>query len=417
MPESKPESRPFQCRHIFPDGHRCGSKCLRHEPFCYYHHTARAPKPRELRDTLSFFDMPLIDDRSSIHAAIGLILHRLAAGCLDAKRAGLFLYGLQIAAANLPPYIRNAPRPDSVTDIVDDPTHGPIAAESRQPKPFSETLEEAIAARLAQAGLTPQPATREPDLPLTAVPDVPLPNHASTPPQAIPTPTPTRTRTPTPTPTPHTERAEGPSHPSLRRSPRDESATNQSAEGAIHPSRLEATEPPSHHALSSQLTAASSSQLRNHALPGSSAVHAPRFDAQLLEDSPDLKPFREALKGPDGRAVAAYCGIPYPEDPQPVVLPSLKAYVAPNEKGPGHRCPRPHLPFNPFTGWDTHTAAGKDNTPAAGSTPDTRDKRAALEVDPRPARHRKPAAASPARRPSPPGYRPPYGTSQSTPPG
>ena len=35
MPDTQP--RRFQCRHIFTDGHRCGSPCLRGEEFCFYH--------------------------------------------------------------------------------------------------------------------------------------------------------------------------------------------------------------------------------------------------------------------------------------------------------------------------------------------------------------------------------------------
>ncbi|RSL15183.1 hypothetical protein EDE15_0661 [Edaphobacter aggregans] len=35
------EPKRYQCRHIFTDGHSCGSPCLRHEDFCYYHHTTR----------------------------------------------------------------------------------------------------------------------------------------------------------------------------------------------------------------------------------------------------------------------------------------------------------------------------------------------------------------------------------------
>jgi hypothetical protein len=35
----------YQCRHIFVDGTRCGSPCLRGEDFCYYRHTIRKPIP------------------------------------------------------------------------------------------------------------------------------------------------------------------------------------------------------------------------------------------------------------------------------------------------------------------------------------------------------------------------------------
>ena len=36
-------TKPYLCRHIFTDGHRCGSRALLHENFCYYHHAHRKP--------------------------------------------------------------------------------------------------------------------------------------------------------------------------------------------------------------------------------------------------------------------------------------------------------------------------------------------------------------------------------------
>ena len=101
---SDTESRHFQCRHIFTDGHRCGSKCLRDQDFCYYHHGARKPKPAPdvYRDTHSSFELPVPEDRSAIQAGIGIILQRISSGRLDSKRAGLLLYALQIASLNLP---------------------------------------------------------------------------------------------------------------------------------------------------------------------------------------------------------------------------------------------------------------------------------------------------------------------------
>ena len=140
----------FQCRHIFTDGHRCGSPVLlletpnpaqpaqTHEDFCYYHHTTRRPAPRTLAlanpgadPAQTAFDLPLPEDRSAIQAAIGSILRHIAANTLDSRRAGLLLYGLQIAALNLPPRDRYLDRdeeiPEPVTAIVTHPTHGPIA--------------------------------------------------------------------------------------------------------------------------------------------------------------------------------------------------------------------------------------------------------------------------------------------------
>ena len=98
------EIKRYQCRHIFTDGHRCGSACLRHEEFCYYHHTPRRPaeNPRRRRSRQAQFDLPLPEDRSAIQSSIGEVLRRIAGNEIDAKRAGLLLYGLQIASINLP---------------------------------------------------------------------------------------------------------------------------------------------------------------------------------------------------------------------------------------------------------------------------------------------------------------------------
>src|SRR5215467_6469633 len=95
----------YQCRHIFTDGHRCASPCLRKEEFCYYHHTTRKPvaNPRQRRSRRSTFHLPLPDpnDRSGIQIAIGEVLQRIATNEIDPRRAGLLLYGLQIASLNL----------------------------------------------------------------------------------------------------------------------------------------------------------------------------------------------------------------------------------------------------------------------------------------------------------------------------
>jgi len=143
MPET--ETRHYQCRHIFTDGHRCGSKCLRNEDFCYYHHATRRPKPKPdlYRDTQSSFDIPIPEDRSAVQAGIGVILQRVAQGQLDPRRAGLLLYGLQIAATNLPK-IPGTPA-ESIPDIQEDPELGPVGPILEVVPPQKEkTLEEIV---------------------------------------------------------------------------------------------------------------------------------------------------------------------------------------------------------------------------------------------------------------------------------
>jgi len=124
------QDKQYQCRHIFTDGHRCASPCLRQEEFCYYHHTTRRPaaNPRQRRSRRSTFHLPLPEDRSAIQASIGEVLQRIASNDIDPRRAGLLLYGLQIASLNLPKPQREAPpAPETVEEITTDPTLGTLA--------------------------------------------------------------------------------------------------------------------------------------------------------------------------------------------------------------------------------------------------------------------------------------------------
>jgi hypothetical protein len=148
MPET---TQRFQCRHIFTDGRRCASPCLREEEFCYFHHTTRRPiaNPKQRRTRQSTFHLPIPEDRSAIQSSIGEVLRRIAANEIDPRRAGLLLYGLQIASLNLPSQAKAAPRASNnsrsigrysepedapaeefIEEVIADPTLGTIAPRS-----------------------------------------------------------------------------------------------------------------------------------------------------------------------------------------------------------------------------------------------------------------------------------------------
>lgn len=107
------EIKRFQCRHIFTDGHRCGSPCLRKENFCYFHHATRKvvsdPHHRILRKT--HIELPVPEDRAALLLAIGEVLQCIATKAIDRKDAGLLLYGLQIANSALPREPHTGPGP------------------------------------------------------------------------------------------------------------------------------------------------------------------------------------------------------------------------------------------------------------------------------------------------------------------
>lgn len=148
------EIKKFQCRHIFADGHRCGSKSLREEEFCYYHHAGRKPAPRQTcSPATAIFEVIFPEDRPAIQANIGEVLRRLATNTIDTKRASLLLYGLQIARLNLAKTQpgRNPeddPFDDIVEQIIDDPTHGPLAYPVEYIHPQDQPRPESIAAQL-----------------------------------------------------------------------------------------------------------------------------------------------------------------------------------------------------------------------------------------------------------------------------
>jgi hypothetical protein len=143
----------LQCRHIFTDGHRCGSPSLKGENFCYYHHATRRPKPTPKHDPYNeppnqtAFSLPIPEDHSAIQHSLGQIMNQLATNALDPRRAGLLLYALQIASQNL----KSAPQHNSrdiVHDITIDPEVGPLAPENEVPgdqnyREFLLSLEEA----------------------------------------------------------------------------------------------------------------------------------------------------------------------------------------------------------------------------------------------------------------------------------
>jgi hypothetical protein len=134
-PETETPKR-FQCRHIFTDGHRCGSPCLRGEDLCYYHHTTRKPAqhPRTCRGRRSTFEIPLPEDRSAIQHSIGQVLQRIAANDIDPRRAGLLLYGLQIASLNLPK--PQATQTELVEETTTHPELGTLAPPAEVGKPL-----------------------------------------------------------------------------------------------------------------------------------------------------------------------------------------------------------------------------------------------------------------------------------------
>jgi hypothetical protein len=233
MSTAKPLS--FQCRHILPEGRRCQAPCLRTQELCYHHHTTRKPlaNPRRRRARRATFDFPVLEDHTAIRLALGEILARIAANALDPRRAGLLLYGLQIAALTLPklaPAKESEPSPH-VEDIVLDPILGPLAPRAHIP---SQDLDKTGRGRtLAEILMEDWHAGHPTNLP-------PDPNQEPTPePQPEPAPNPESTVLPdlkavaephqTPTKARHSERRHAQPHRAgrSRRTPKNPTPPRQ----------------------------------------------------------------------------------------------------------------------------------------------------------------------------------------------
>jgi hypothetical protein len=126
--------RRYLCRHVFTEGHRCGSPALRGQSLCYNHGRSRREAPISGRS--GTFPMPRIDDRASIQLALYEVLSRLSGGDIDYKRGGILLYGLQIASSNLPRHAQlNAEQQPQVEEVTADYNLGDLAPIVEIPNP------------------------------------------------------------------------------------------------------------------------------------------------------------------------------------------------------------------------------------------------------------------------------------------
>jgi hypothetical protein len=98
---------PNRCQHLKVNGTQCGSPALRRNRFCYFHklhheerielNTDRARRSRRVT-----IELPVLEDANSIQVSLMQIMRLIVAGQIDGKTAGLLLYALQTASANLP---------------------------------------------------------------------------------------------------------------------------------------------------------------------------------------------------------------------------------------------------------------------------------------------------------------------------
>jgi len=92
-----------RCQHIKVNGTQCGSPALRRRRHCFFHDRIRREQAKIAADTSAprRFQLPLLEDANSVQVALMKVIQMLGSGRMDHKTAGLMLYALQTASANL----------------------------------------------------------------------------------------------------------------------------------------------------------------------------------------------------------------------------------------------------------------------------------------------------------------------------
>jgi hypothetical protein len=112
-----------RCQHIKTGGTQCGSPALRGQPYCHYHRQSRPKTVECYEDWLTpghsgNITLPVFEDAHSVQFVVRQVTEMILQQKIDARCAGLALYGLQIASANLKRMETEKPYP---THVVIDP--------------------------------------------------------------------------------------------------------------------------------------------------------------------------------------------------------------------------------------------------------------------------------------------------------
>ncbi|MFZ0770473.1 MAG: hypothetical protein WCA49_05755 [Candidatus Sulfotelmatobacter sp.] len=149
-----------RCQHVKVNGTQCGSPALRRRRRCYFHEGARIEREKFVADQFAQrrFVLPLLEDANGVQLALMQVLQLLGSGRMDHKTAGLMLYGLQTASANLRHTKFEAEKPTEV--VIDRNTVDQTCLNGPQwfARDFADTSEEGENSGAAAASGEPEPA-------------------------------------------------------------------------------------------------------------------------------------------------------------------------------------------------------------------------------------------------------------------
>ena len=144
----------------------CGSPALRGLPFCYFHERWRRIRPHRRPGDAPRLQLPLLEDANAIQMALQQVMQAILDNQIDNKRAGLLLYALQTASANLK-------RTDFESFKLKDQANAGDAVEYLD----QDEPEEACSAPEDTAKVESAPVERKPVAAVPAQHQRPLPEH------------------------------------------------------------------------------------------------------------------------------------------------------------------------------------------------------------------------------------------------
>ena len=86
-----------RCSHIKSEGGPCGAAALKGKSHCYFHDPRRLLAARAAKIRY-FLEIPLLEDRGAIRAAISEVTRALGAREIDCELGGRLLYALQLTS-------------------------------------------------------------------------------------------------------------------------------------------------------------------------------------------------------------------------------------------------------------------------------------------------------------------------------
>jgi hypothetical protein len=131
-----------RCQHIKVNGTQCGSPARRNEPYCHFHRENQPERVKVGGESGVDVLMPVLEDAQSIQSVVRQVAMLVLGGKIDNKQAGLMLYAMQIASANLRRIAAEKPRPAQVVVDAEKVAETPMGMTPWTAKEGGEELED-----------------------------------------------------------------------------------------------------------------------------------------------------------------------------------------------------------------------------------------------------------------------------------